>query len=245
MAHHGCLIVRGVFDDARVAETVEAIDRTQAAQRSWDAAAPAADAEAWFRPFPTRRKLDAALRERIAEQGGSWLADSPASTARLLDDLDGDRRDRSRYQPPRRAPLLLAAEVDTPADGSAGHCHGWHQDGSFLGPEVRTMNVWLALSRCGGDYPSPGLEIVPKRVPDFLPCGTMTRASIDFAVVEAVAADAAIIRPEFFPGDALLFDEHFLHRTYVTPEMTAVRYAVECWFFAMSHFAGDYVPFLV
>lgn len=26
----------------------------------------------------------------------------------------------------------------------------WHQDGSFLGPTTRAMNVWVALTACGG-----------------------------------------------------------------------------------------------
>ena len=38
----------------------------------------------------------------------------------------------------------------------------WHQDGAFLGADVRTVNLWLALSDCGDD--SPGLEIVPRRL---------------------------------------------------------------------------------
>ena len=50
------------------------------------------------------------------------------------------------------------------------------------------------------------------------------------------------MRPIFEPGDALLFDERFLHRTAVEPEMTRERYAIESWFFAPSHYPGDQIP---
>ena len=37
----------------------------------------------------------------------------------------------------------------------------WHQDGAFMG-EVRSLNLWLSLSRCGDE--APGLDIVPRRL---------------------------------------------------------------------------------
>ncbi len=51
-----------------------------------------------------------------------------------------------------------------------------------------------------------------------------------------------ILRPIFEPGDALLFDELFLHKTASDPEMRNPRYAIENWFFGASAFPGDYVP---
>ncbi len=41
----------------------------------------------------------------------------------------------------------------------------WHQDGAFMG-EVRALNLWLSLSRCGDE--SPGLDIVPRRLDEFV-----------------------------------------------------------------------------
>ena len=46
----------------------------------------------------------------------------------------------------------------------------WHQDGAFLGRDVRSLNLWLALSPCGVD--APGLDIVPQRFDEILPTGT-------------------------------------------------------------------------
>ena len=53
-----------------------------------------------------------------------------------------------------------------------------------------------------------------------------------------------VIRPHFAPGDALLFDELFLHRTATDDTMTRERYAIETWFFAPSVYPGDQIPFV-
>ena len=51
-----------------------------------------------------------------------------------------------------------------------------------------------------------------------------------------------ITRPVFKPGDALLFDDLFLHQTGSDPSMSKPRYAIESWFFGPSAFPQDYVP---
>ena len=50
--------------------------------------------------------------------------------------------------------------------------------------------------------------------------------------------------PIFEPGDALLFDDFFLHQTGVSPGMTQQRYAIETWFFAPSTYPHDQIPIL-
>ncbi len=50
------------------------------------------------------------------------------------------------------------------------------------------------------------------------------------------------MRPIFDPGDALLFDEVFLHQTGSDPEMPNPRYAIESWFFGVSSYPTDYAP---
>ena len=122
----------------------------------------------------------------------------------------------------------------------------WHQDGSFLNSDVRTMNVWIALSKCGGDYPSPALEVAPFRIPEVLPTeGLFSPNALSFDLVEEITTEIPTVVPAFDPGDAILFDELFLHRTHVNPKMIEDRYALECWFFAPSHLATVYVPVLV
>jgi hypothetical protein len=118
----------------------------------------------------------------------------------------------------------------------------WHQDGAFLG-DVRALNVWLSLSRCGDVAPS--MDVVPRRLVDFVPTGT-EGTYLDFQVSQAVAEEAAgevgIVRPIFNPGDALLFDDIFLHQTGSDPSMPNPRYAIESWFFGPSAYPENYVP---
>jgi hypothetical protein len=54
-----------------------------------------------------------------------------------------------------------------------------------------------------------------------------------------------VFRPVFEPGDALIFDEVFLHRTAIDASMTKERYAIETWFFAPSLYPEKYVPLVV
>ena len=61
-------------------------------------------------------------------------------------------------------------------------------------------------------------------------------------VAEEAAGDGGIVRPIFEPGDALLFDEMYLHSTAADPSMPNPRYAIESWFFGLSGFPAEYVP---
>ena len=119
----------------------------------------------------------------------------------------------------------------------------WHQDGAFLGDDIRTVNVWLTLSRCGDI--APGLDVVARRFDRLAETGT-SGAYFDWSVGDSVVRDVAdgapILRPVFGPGDALFFDNMFLHRTAADPAMTEPRYAIESWFFAPSRYPDDQVP---
>jgi hypothetical protein len=117
----------------------------------------------------------------------------------------------------------------------------WHQDGAFLGSDVRSANLWLALSDCGVD--APGLDIVPRRLNQILATGT-EGSIFEWAVSPDVVAEAGlpVERPEFAPGDGLLFDHWFLHRTTPDPTMTRERYALETWFFAPSTYPDGQIP---
>ena len=112
--------------------------------------------------------------------------------------------------------------------------------------EVRSLNLWLALSRCGDE--APGLDLVPRRL-DGLATTQTDEAMLDYQVsqrvAEEVAGDKPIVRPIFEPGDALFFDELFLHKTASDPAMPKPRFAIENWFFAGSSFPSDYAPLAV
>jgi hypothetical protein len=243
VAHHGALIVRAMFDDAQVRRSVEAIDNAQAAR---DNGSTEAVESGCYRPFPANTERQEALRQRAATAGGTWLADSPVSAADMLEGLSSAGvidviSDHLGERPFFSLQKSVMRRV--PAKGGVAT---WHQDGSFLDADVRTMNVWVALSRCGGDHPSPALEVIPRRMAEILPVhDAPTPYAISFDVVNQIASETPAIRPEFAPGDAIMFDERFLHRTYLDHFMSEPRYALECWFFAPSHSASGYIPFLV
>jgi hypothetical protein len=241
VAHHGALIVRGLFDEAQVTRSVGVI---RGAQAQRDETACDGAVAAWYRPFPTDDTQTPALRRMVAEQGGTWLADSPAGTAHFLDllasvgaiDVIADHLGERPFFSLQKSTMRRSPPRDKLV--------AWHQDGSFLDDGVRTMNVWVALSRCGGDYPAPGLEVLPRRMAGILPVdGKLSPHSISFDLIDELASETPIVRPEFAPGDALMFDERFVHRTYLNRFMTHDRCALECWFFAPSHRPTGYEPF--
>jgi hypothetical protein len=110
--------------------------------------------------------------------------------------------------------------------------------------DVRALNLWLSLSRCGDE--APGLDIVPRRL-EHIAIGHVEMLDVAGArrQAEAAAGDVAIVRPIFEPGDALFFDEMFLHQTGSDPGMPKPRFAIESWFFGASAFPGDYAPIAV
>jgi hypothetical protein len=241
VAHHGGLLVRGILTADQVKRGVDAIHRVEARR---DRADDGPNGDSWYRPYPAVRGGE--TRARVKRHGGTWLADSPASTAVVLDMLTsrgviaavaGHLGERPFFSL-QKSTMRHSAPVDK--------LTAWHQDGSFLDSDVRTLNVWIALSPCGGDRPTPGLEVVPKRVEEILSTdGGIGPIAIAPELVKQVAVDAPSMRPVFEAGDGLIFDEHFVHRTFLHPNMTEDRYAIECWLFAPSHTPANYEPFLV
>jgi hypothetical protein len=244
LARHGCVLVRGLIPPERAEALARGIDR---ALEAFDAC-EASDSEAappWYVPFapPDAGRLAWRRRGWVRASGGLWAADSPrmlfeltemveeSGVAELIEAYFGER------------PALSANKCTlrrVPTDTNTN----WHQDGAFLGRDVRSLNLWLALSPCGVD--APGLDIVPRRFDEVLPTGT-EGALFDWSVSPRVVEDAAggpdaIVSPEFAPGDALLFDHLFLHRTGITPGMTRERWAIESWFFAPSSYPDGQIP---
>ncbi len=177
----------------------------------------------------------------IEDGGGLLAADSPELGAEMLDLF------RSMGLPELvdgylGEPALISVHKTTLRKASPSVPGAWHQDGTFMGP-VRSLNLWLSLSRCGDV--APGLDLLPRRLDQLVAAGT-DDAAIEIvtsqAMVDQAAGDTPIVRPIFEPGDALLFDELFLHQTASDPSMPDPRYAIENWFFASSSFPADYAP---
>ena len=242
---HGCLLVRGLVPPSRVAPLVYAIDKTLESYDAHREGSPLSETAPWFVPF----KADAGYsvgygRQWVRDGGGAWTVDSPRALFELVETFESLGVDRALTEYLGERPALSVKKCTlrrVPTDTSAD----WHQDGAFLGAGIRTVNVWLSLSHCGDD--APGLDLVPRRVDHIVDTGSHG-AQFDWSVgpelVERVAEDAGIVRPIFEPGDALLFDDFFLHQTGVSPGMTQERYAIESWFFAPSTYPDDQIPIL-
>ncbi len=245
---HGCLLIRGLLDREEAASLAEGIDRAFAAR---EAQTNGATRDGYYEEFevepesPFRAGL---MARQFVSDSGVWAADSPRVMFEMLGAFEraGLQRLASGYLGERPAISVNKCTLRRiPPDvmGDAPTASAWHQDGAFLGDDIRALNVWLSLSRCG-DL-APGLDLVPRRLDHIVPTGT-EGATFDWSVSQAVAEESAgdvpIVRPIFEPGDVLLFDEMFLHATAAEPDMPNTRYAIESWFFGPSAFPPEYAP---
>jgi len=235
----GAVFVRGaVGRDAaeRLAAGIEQAFRDRASSKEEP---PADSLYEEFAPEPGFSQLSE--RDWIELGGGVLAADSPRLIFEMFDAFERSRLTEmiAGYL---GEPVAVSAEKCTLRKADPSTSGAWHQDGNFMG-DVRSLNVWLSLSRCGDE--APGLDLVPKRVDHLLEAGT-EGAALSYVItqekVEEAAGDAGIVRPIFEPGDVLLFDDLFIHQTGSDPSMPNPRYAIESWFFGASGFPEDYAP---
>ena len=242
----GAVIVRGFFDEDATSILRGATESAFDARVRFDAGDTSADTRAWYDPFEPVAGDDFGEipRQWIEEGGGVLAADSPRSLAimyeqyraagvfELVDDYFGDEGALSVLKTTLRIVL-----PSTWADA------GWHQDGAFLGENIRSLNLWLALSRCGRDAAS--LDIVPRRLDHIVTPGA-AGAAFDWSAsnddVAQLCPDGLWVRPEFAPGDVVFFDHMNMHRTGVDPSMTKSRYAIESWFFERGSYPHAQIP---
>jgi hypothetical protein len=242
---HGCLLVKGALDAGRAADIAGAIDHAFDAQDSAEtSSAPTPVApSAWWYPLEVEGAAAASLgRKWVRGGGGVLLADSPRFMFEILDLYTalGLRSIVSDYLGSRP---VLSANKCTLRRVSVKTNGDWHQDGAFLGSGIRAINMWLTLTPCGVE--APGLDLVPRRFDSIVETGT-GGAYFDWAVgpevVKRVSADVGVVRPQFDAGDLLIFDDLFLHRTAIEPEMTRERHAIEMWCFAADAYPSGQVP---
>ncbi|MBV8429985.1 MAG: phytanoyl-CoA dioxygenase family protein [Solirubrobacterales bacterium] len=237
----GCVLVRGLIPSAEASAFAQEIERAWAARdRSRDDAGPP---DGYYEEF-TQKIGTEVLRSWVEGGGGLLAADSPPLFSKMTQLFERVRLPALVEGYLGETPLIsLHKSTLRKADPSVPGA--WHQDGKFLG-DVRALNLWLALSDCGQD--APGLDILPRRLDTYLATGT-DDAPLEWTIsqkqVDEAAGEDSILRPVFEAGDALLFDELFLHQTASDPAMTQPRYAIESWFFGASQFPPDYAPFAI
>jgi hypothetical protein len=234
---HGSVWVRGLVPPTRVRRLRQAIDRAFDAYDATAAGKVTPEVAAWYDPLDGVHHAHFA-REWGRDGGAVFTADSPRALHEFLETVRELHVDRllTAYLGERPA---LSAEKCTlrrmDAKSWKVRLANWHQDGSFLGTGIRTVDVWFALSRCGRD--APGLDIIPLRAEQVLATGD-TGAHYDWSVslemIDKAFPGVPVWRPEFEPGDVMFFDEKCLHRTAAELGMPGVRYAIESWFFAPS-----------
>lgn len=241
---HGSVCVRRLLDRDQVATFVAGID-TALAVRDDEPAAGATrhQDQSWYAVLPVPAEQAKLLgRHWVAGSGGVLAADSPRLLFELFETYErvGLRQVVTDYLGER--PVLSANKCTlrrVPLTASTD----WHQDGAFLGRGIRVLNIWVALTDCGVD--APGLDLLPRRLDHIVETGTggaIFDWAVGPAVVERLAADAPVVRPEFRAGDAMLFDEMYLHRTAFERSMVRPRHAIESWFFAPTSYPDGQVP---
>src|SRR6202046_3231391 len=174
--HHGCLLVRGLINAEQTEHLVSvvngAIDTAEASRKD----AAGTPISPWYAPY--RLGPDDGMNEVgrafATSCGAVWAGDSPRALSDYLAFL------KSHGVIPvieeylgERAYLSLGKATLRRVPPTTGT--GWHQDGAFLGPEIRTVNCWLALSDCGDD--APGLDLYPRRCNELVEMGTRGAAA--------------------------------------------------------------------
>jgi hypothetical protein len=239
----GCVLVRGLIDRDPALQFAAQIDRSFGEREAYDSGTSPADGYyGEFTPLPGVGEEIA--REWIKMGGGVLAVDSPMLGFEMMEMFEQAGLP-ALVRGYLGEPPLISAQKTTLRRADPSVPGAWHQDGRFMG-EVRALNLWLSLSRCGDE--SPGLDIVPVRLDQFVSTQT-DEAMLDYQVsqrtAEASAGDRQIVRPIFEPGDAVFFDDLCLHKTGSDPSMPKSRYAIENWFFGGSAFPTEYAPVAV
>jgi hypothetical protein len=247
---NGGLIVRGLMDANTVREMHDNLDRTLLAARGNASRKNELDAQTWFTRSEEVKggpaQFFALGSENQSATASIWAVDSPRTANQLI-----------QFYQSINLPALLQGYFSEPAALSVkkwvlrrvapdnGSQSGWHQDGRFLGDGIRTVNLWIALTDCGGDADSPGMDIVGggnKTIYETGTHGAPFEWTVGQGLVDELGEESPVLCPRFAPGDAIFFDHYNLHRTAFGIDHTQTRYALESWFFAASRAPAKQIP---
>lgn len=239
----GCVLVRGLIPREDALRLAEQIDRSFQERERHDTG-ERHDGGLYSEFMPDDRYGQEMARPWIKMGGGVLAVDSPRLSFEM-GELFAAAGLPGLVEGYLGEPPLITAQKTTLRKADPSVAGSWHQDGKFMG-KVRALNLWLSLSRCGDE--APGLDIVPRRLEEFVTTQTDGEL-LDYTAsqqrVEDAAGEARIVRPIFEPGDALFFDDLFMHKTGSDPSMPKPRYAIENWFFGGSAFPTEYAPLAV
>ncbi len=246
----GGLIVRGLMEKTVINSMRENIDHTLLARRGGDEESSGVDRQSWYTRSPQVKggpaQFFALGGANQSASASVWAVDSPRTANQLI-----------QFYQSIELPTLLHEYFSEPAALSVkkwvlrrvapnnGSKSGWHQDGRFLGDGIRTVNLWIALTDCGGDAKAPGMDIVSGSNRTIYETGTHGAPfewTVGQGLVDELCRDSSVLCPRFYPGDALFFDHYNLHRTAFGIDHSEDRYALESWFFAASSAPVKQIP---
>ncbi len=223
-----------------------------------DQAFTAFDARSPLTPIEASRAVVRPARDRrTLRRTGSARHGLPARVRRCLRAL----RPASVRRVPQRVGARWVSSTSSahtnarcPCCRSTSSCCGasaggaepaWHQDGGYLGISTRAVNLWLALSECGGDTERDGVRHPARRAAESWP-RPGTHDAVDGGPSRPTSPTSwpresgrPIVRPLFEPGDGILFDQYFVHRSDVRP-LAQERYAIESWFLTRDEVPGTH-----
>lgn len=246
IAKHGSLLVRGLLSHTLTVRLREAAQSALAARKAFLSGGPPPAPE-WHSEFPRLRQL---MSRAVTGHDGTLAVDSPRGLAQLLEVFE-----QSGISDLARGVLgsvvafaaekTVFREVSPRSDELREKYadYGWHQDGAFLGEHIRTLDVWIALTACG--RAAPGLEVVAHRLDGLIPGGALADWDLSGPLIDAAIQGFRSVRPEFEPGDGILFDQLCIHRTSHLPGMTEKRLGIECWTFAVSSVPAMYAGLML
>jgi hypothetical protein len=246
--HHGCLIVRQLLSDGVCAELRSDIDEAFAAFDDRGPFTPVDATAPWYAQLEIDdgfEPLDPLGTAFLRSGGGVYAPLAPRAFIEYRHALADIGLIDVVAEHLGAMPVLSVNKCVLRRIGGGAE-PTWHQDASYLGEDARAINLWLALTECGADTEVMGLEILPGRQHGLAEQGThdaVDARAVAHAVVERLAKESGrpIYRPLFEPGDGILFDHLFLHRSDVRP-LPRERYAVESWFFPANDYPEHLIP---
>ena len=225
---HGSLLVRGAVGEPRVGELVDGIDRAFADAENHGARKQTGELSPWFEPFRASDSYPAEMRQKVARgrkwvrmADGVWGADSPRMMFHLLDTLDevGLSEVIAGYLGER--PAMTVDKCTLRRVGAT--CEHRLAPGRIV-PRQRdphrervALPVDVRARRAG-----PRHRPQPASITSWRPAPRARSSTGPSAPASSSGSrqSAPVVRPEYEPGDVLLFDEFFLHRTATEPSMT-------------------------